>query len=64
MPRLLTTSEVAEMLNLTRNSVARMVKQGSLPPPIRLSTKTFRFREDELLAHLEQRKGVLAAERA
>ena len=54
--RLLTTSEVAAFLGLSPDAVLRRWRAGELPG-FRLSTKVLRFRESEILAWLEDRRG-------
>jgi excisionase family DNA binding protein len=53
---LLTTREVAEMLGLSSEAVLRRWRAGELPG-FCLSTRVLRFRESEVLAWLESRRG-------
>lgn len=50
--RLLKIGEVADLLRLSSRTVARLVKDGKLPQPIRLGTCT-RWRQDQIVACLE-----------
>lgn len=52
--RLLTTREVADLLNLSRETVMRWANVGKLPA-IKLPSGALRFREDELAQGLESR---------
>ena len=54
--RLLTTRQVGELLGLSPEAVLRRWRAGELPG-FRLSTKALRFRESEILAWLEGRRG-------
>ena len=53
MDRLLRISQVQEMTGLSRASVYKMVADGRLPPPVRLSSRCVRWRESELLETIE-----------
>ena len=53
MDRLLRIAEVQEMTGLSRASVYKMVADGRLPPPVRLSARCVRWRESELQATIE-----------
>ena len=53
MDRLLRIAEVQEITGLSRASVYKMVADGRLPPPVRLSSRCVRWRESELLATIE-----------
>ena len=53
MDRLLRIAEVQEMTGLSRASVYKMVADGRLPPPVRLSSRCVRWRESELQATIE-----------
>lgn len=56
LERLLTTREVADLLGLSPDAVLRRWRAGELPG-FRLSSKVLRFRESEILAWLEARRG-------
>jgi predicted DNA-binding transcriptional regulator AlpA len=49
---LLTTSDVLDALNISREQLARMVKQGQVPKPIRIGPRTFRWHPADILLML------------
>ena len=51
--RLLRIADVQEMTGLSRASVYKMVADGRLPPPVRLSSRCVRWRESELEATID-----------
>ncbi len=53
MDKLLTVSDLAERLNITRTSVYRWVAQGRLPC-IRFSKRCIRFRDSEISSVLDE----------
>ena len=53
MDRLLKIAQFQEMTGLSRASVYKMVADGRLPPPVRLSARCVRWRESELLATID-----------
>ena len=54
-PKLVKVDTVAEQLNLHRESVKRMAREGILPC-IRISERVVRFDMDEVYQALDQRK--------
>jgi excisionase family DNA binding protein len=51
----LTVAEVAKMLNVSRMTITRMVRAGTLTPPIKLgksTTSAVRFESEQLRADL------------
>ncbi|WP_367717752.1 helix-turn-helix domain-containing protein [Nitratireductor sp. GISD-1A_MAKvit] len=55
--KLLTVREVADMFSVAVSSVWRWVKEGVLPEPIKIGSRT-RWLEDELLIVIDQRRAV------
>ncbi len=49
---LLTTSDVCDALNISRDQLARMVKQGQVPKPLRIGPRTFRWHPQDILLML------------
>ena len=59
---LLGVSEVARALRVSKRTVQRMVKRGTLPEPIRLSSQTARWRASAIRALLEHPAPVVSAD--
>jgi excisionase family DNA binding protein len=57
---LLTIREAAKHLRVHRKTLERWIRQGELPV-IRLNSRTFRLRQTELEAWIEQRVGQARA---
>lgn len=53
MPEFLTKAEVARRLSLSPRSVERLVRAGRIPPPVKLSARSIRFKEDDVRKALE-----------
>ena len=51
----LRAKDVAHMLNIGVSSVWRHTKEGNLPKPIKLSTRTTVWNYDEIISMLEQK---------
>jgi predicted DNA-binding transcriptional regulator AlpA len=47
--RLLTVKEVMRIVNISRSTWWRGVKEGRYPQPIRLGTRTTRWSEEEIM---------------
>jgi predicted DNA-binding transcriptional regulator AlpA len=56
-PRLLTIKEVARVLLVSKRTIHRWLKRGTMPPPIRLSAQTIRWRAGDIYHLLEARTG-------
>jgi predicted DNA-binding transcriptional regulator AlpA len=54
--RLVTRKEIAEIYQVGTHAVHTWDKKGILPPPIRLTRKTLRYRLSEVRAALEGRR--------
>lgn len=52
--KLLTASQVADILNISPSTLYRWKREGRLPSSIQLGPKTTRWRESEILAFIEQ----------
>jgi len=52
LDRLLTTSDVCDRLNISREQLARLVKLGQVPKPIRIGPRTFRWHWKDLVLML------------
>ena len=52
----LSPAQVAECLNVHRETVLRMARRGELPKPIRIGGQTLRWKESEIAAFLEDRR--------
>ena len=52
MEKLLSTSDVCDILGLTNKTVLKYVKQGKLSP-IRLNKRVFRYRPSEVMSLLD-----------
>ena len=55
MKRLMTAEEVAEFLQVSPHTVWRWIREEKLPA-ISISPRTYRIREEDLEAFLEERK--------
>ena len=56
--KLLTSTQVAEMLEVSPNTVFRWKREGRLPKAIQLGPRTTRWRESEILKLIEQRRAA------
>ena len=54
MQRWLTVIDVCERYHITRSTVYRYVKDGTLPPPIKLSAHSVRWNIEQLDQHDKQ----------
>jgi|TARA_X000001388_G_scaffold42324_1_gene29776 excisionase family DNA binding protein len=52
MEKLLSTSDVCDILGLTNKTVLKYIKQGKLSP-IRLNKRVFRYRPSEVMSLLD-----------
>jgi len=52
MEKLLSTSEVCNILGLTNKTILKYIKQGKLSP-IRLNKRVFRYRPSEVMSLLD-----------
>jgi predicted DNA-binding transcriptional regulator AlpA len=50
MNRMLTIDDLCEIFQVTPVTIARWVKQGALPPPVRIGRRIVRWREHDLAA--------------
>jgi predicted DNA-binding transcriptional regulator AlpA len=57
---LLTPREVARMLHISVKTLYRLVRAGTMPPPIRLTHKTARWRPEDIARFLRQPRGESA----
>jgi excisionase family DNA binding protein len=57
---LLTPREVARMLHISVKTLYRLVRAGTVPPPIRLTTRTARWRLEDIARFLRQPRGESA----
>jgi len=55
---LLTVEELCELLNISSRTVYRMVAEGRLPPPLRLSHRVARWHEEDVFAWLEKERAA------
>ena len=62
--KLLNRREIEQMLNIGRSSVFRYLKEQGFPEPIRLSARSLRWRESEVQAWIESRKGAKCKNKA
>ena len=46
--RMLRRRSVERMTGLSKSTLYRLIKQGSFPPPLRLTAKAVRWRRDEI----------------
>ncbi len=53
--RLLSPTEVAEILGVTTSTLCRLRQQGEGPSVVWVTEHTPRYREDQLLAFIEER---------
>jgi predicted DNA-binding transcriptional regulator AlpA len=51
--KLLDVRQVAELFGCSRRQVWRLAASGAIPEPIRLASRTVRWRERDLLRHLD-----------
>jgi predicted DNA-binding transcriptional regulator AlpA len=54
---LLNSREVARMLRISVMTRYRLVRDGTVPPPIRLTQKTSRWRPEDIARFLRQQRG-------
>jgi excisionase family DNA binding protein len=54
MPEFLTRAEVAQLLRISPRSVERWVQVGRLPPAVKLSGRTLRFRSADIDKYLRE----------
>ena len=52
---LLTIREVAQMFRVNVSTIYRLVREGEIPAPIRISPTSTRWRADEIKAWLDER---------
>ncbi|WP_419922328.1 helix-turn-helix transcriptional regulator [Candidatus Poriferisodalis sp.] len=57
-PRLMTAAEVQQLLGIGRTVLYRLQRDHGFPDPIRLATKSVRWRADEVTAWLDSRERV------
>jgi predicted DNA-binding transcriptional regulator AlpA len=55
--QLLTTREVAEMLNVTQDGLRRWRREGQGPKAVKLSYHTLRYRLEDVEIWIEERTG-------
>lgn len=53
--RMLRLRQVEELAGLSRDSIYRLGRAGKFPQRVKVSERASRWREDEILAYLEQR---------
>ena len=53
--QLLTVREIADQFKIAVRTVYRWVELGRLPKPIRIGTRTIRWRKSEIDCYIEQR---------
>jgi predicted DNA-binding transcriptional regulator AlpA len=54
---LLTPREVARMLHISVKTLYRLVRAGTVPPPIRLSRQIARWRPEDIARFLRRTRG-------
>lgn len=54
VPQLVTYAQLTEALQLSRQSIGEMIRDGRLPAPIAFGKSAVRFRADEVNAALER----------
>jgi excisionase family DNA binding protein len=54
MPEFLTKADVARLFRISTKSVERWVRDGRLPPPVKLSGRTLRFRQADITKYLHE----------
>lgn len=60
MERMLTVDQVAERLGVHRRTIERMVAEGTLPPPLRLSQRILRWEESAVTKWLQAQRARMA----
>lgn len=50
--KLLTITDVAKLLDVSRRTVTRMINDGRLPQPARFSRKMIRWSFDDIMEHI------------
>lgn len=53
--RLLTRREVEEMTGLSRSTIYRLLRIGQFPPPVRIGSKTVRWRLSDIVRWMGSR---------
>jgi excisionase family DNA binding protein len=53
MPEFLKKADVARLLNVSPRTLDRWARSGRLPPPVRLSDRTLRFRRSDIQKYLD-----------
>lgn len=56
--RLLRLPEVISLTGLSRDSIYRLIREGSFPRHIKVAERASRWREDELAAWIAQRSAA------
>lgn len=60
MSEWLTPKEAAAHLRTSVHMIRKLTRAGRLPPPVKLATRTTRYRREDLDAHLTGRAGELS----
>ena len=58
METMLTREDVAALLKVSRRTVSRMVKRGTLPQPIRFNRKTIRWNLADIVKVMKEKERV------
>jgi excisionase family DNA binding protein len=62
MDKLLTIDDLAALFRVSKITIARWVKQGVLPLPIRFGRRCIRWRPEDLAAHVAAMPAATTAE--
>lgn len=54
MTKLISTKQVEELVSVKRDTIRKMVREGTFPPPIRISSRKNVWREDVIRAWIEE----------
>lgn len=57
MPNLVDMKEIAARLQICKRTLQRWTRDGNFPPPIRLSSRSLRWRWSDVQAHLAKLQG-------
>ena len=64
LPELMTSAECAALIRVQKQTILTMARQGTFPPPLRLSARRFRWVRADVEAWLAEQQAAAARRRA
>lgn len=64
LPELMTSAECAALIRVTTTAILTMARQGTFPPPLRLSARRFRWVRADVESWLAEQQAAAARRRA